>query len=182
MNDLPRKSEYIVNKMVCPDCGYEEANIVTHLLDIPHYDDFMMIAINCPECKFRTSDFFNADTKDHIISTYKVENEKDMRTKVVRATDGIVSIPELGVTIDPVSGSSTWIRNIEGILVDILEKIELALDNLETDEERQEALDRIALIQDLIDVKVPFTITVEDQQGNSIILPEDESKLIIEKL
>ena len=182
MSDIPTKSEYTVSEMVCPDCGDEHASIITHLLDIPYYDDFMMMNINCSVCKFRTTDFFHANTKGHTISTYRIENKADMSTKVVRASDGIVKIPEIGISIDPITGSSTWIRNIEGILDDIKSKIVIALNSFGEQDLKDEAANRIELVNKLMNNEVPFTISVEDINGNSIILPVDEEKLKIERI
>lgn len=182
MSDIPKKSEYVVSEMACPDCENEHASIITHILDIPYYDDFMMVNINCSECKFRTTDFFHANSKGHIISSYLIENKEDMRTKVVRASDGIVKIPELGISIEPITGSFTWIRNIEGILEDIKSKVIIALKSFEEQELKEEAANRIEMINKLMNNEMPFTISVEDVNGNSIILPVVQEKLKIERI
>ncbi len=182
MSDIPTKSEYSVNKISCPDCGSENANVIAHILDIPYYDDYTMISVNCPECKFRASDFFNAKSKGHIKSTYPIDGKEDMRTKVVRASDGYVSIPELGVSIDPVSGAHTWIRNAEGILDDIKSKLMIALRDIDDEEIKEATIERISLVDKMINYEMPYTLIVEDKTGNSVILPADEDKLLIEVL
>lgn len=178
--DLPKKSEYSINKMECPECKYEEAVVIAHILDIPFYDDFTMVSVNCPKCKLRVNDFFNADSKGHIKSTYPIDDASDKTTKVVRASDGYVSIPELGVSIDPVSGANTWVRNVEGILDDIKSKLIIALRDIDDEEIREKTVERIELVNKMINHQVKYTVIVEDKTGNSVILPADENKLVIE--
>ena len=52
MEDHPSENEYKTSILICPVCNHPEANMISHLLDIPYYDDFMMITINCPKCGF----------------------------------------------------------------------------------------------------------------------------------
>jgi C4-type Zn-finger protein len=113
---------------------------------------------------------------------YPIESEKDGRTKVVRSREGIVIIPELAIRIEPTGDGTTWIRNIEGILEDIQQKLSISLAYSETEEERNTVKARIELVEQLKEYSQPFTIEVEDPSGNSIILPVDETKLQIIEL
>ncbi len=179
MEEYKRDSSYNISKFICPECGNEEADMISHILDIPHYDDFMMLSLHCKLCGLRSTDFFNTRSKDHTIYTYHVEDEKDGRTKIVRASFGQVSIPELGVSIDPKTGTSTWIRNVEGVLDDINMKLFLAKANYDTQELKDAVQERMDLLSKFQNFELPFTIIVEDPEGNSIILPAVDSRLEI---
>ncbi len=182
MEEYKRDSSYNISKFICPECGNEDANMISHILDIPHYDDFMMLSLHCKKCGLRSTDFFNTHSKGHTIYTYNVEDEADSRTKIVRASFGKISIPELGVSIDPKTGTSTWIRNVEGVLEDINKKLFLAKTNYDTQELKDAVQERMDLLSQFQNYELPFTIIVEDPEGNSLILPAVESRLKIEKI
>ncbi|RMG26132.1 MAG: ZPR1 zinc finger domain-containing protein [Methanobacteriota archaeon] len=168
--------------MQCPACGNEDAKLIQRLLQIPYYDDFHMISFFCKKCGLRKTDFANINSKGHTRYEYFVENLEDFTTKVVRAENGVVTIPELGVKIEPARNPQTWIRNVEGILLDIKEKVGYARDMAETEDQRKAAIERLKLIDEALEGKVPFTIIVEDVTGNSIIIPAKKEKLKIEIL
>ena len=112
--------------------------------------------------------------------TYPIDDESDARTKVVRSSEGIVIIPKLGMRIEPTGDASTWIRNIEGILEDLKDKLLISLKYADTTEEKRIVKQRIRVLRDLKQYRVPFKIIVEDASGNSLILPVDASKLDIQ--
>lgn len=181
-NSNNENSKFQISSFRCPECENEDAKMITHVLDIPYYDDFMMITITCDRCKLRVNDFFNLNSKGHTKYEYQVTQEGDGTTKVVRAKDGIISIPELELIIEPTSNASTWIRNLEGILLDIEEKLKIAKDDLKDDEEDQiiKIEEKLKLLDKLKFYKIPYTIIVEDITGNSIILPANEKNLKID--
>lgn len=170
-------SDYQIQTIVCPACNDENAKVITHILDIPYYDDFAMVNISCPKCGYRSSDFVNLKSKDPIHQKYHVTDESDGSTKIVRSTDGIVSIPELGVKIEPVSGGSSWIRNLEGILNDIKDKLIISLKQNSGDINRHEVKSRLKKLRKMIKFELSYTVEVQDPTGNSLILPADEGKL-----
>jgi len=179
-DDLPRSSDYQIESITCPACHNENANVITHLLDIPYYNDFVSITIHCPQCGYRTTDFMNTTQKDYTIMRYLIEDETDGTTKVVRSTQGTVTIAKLGISIEPHGDGSTWIRNIEGILEDIKEKLVISLKQEKNKEDRREIKRRLKLLKSLLNFEQPFLIEVEDPSGNSIILPAKKEKLEIE--
>lgn len=176
-NDELERSEYQIREVICPSCEAENAKFITHLLDIPYYEDFLMVNINCPECGFRSTDFMNTQSKGHTIFRYQVDQAQDDETKVVRATQSTVSIPELGIKIEPVGDGTSWIRNIEGILDDIREKLYITLDQTDDGGTKRLVKQRIKTLNKMSRYQMPFTIEVDDPSGNSIILPADRKKL-----
>jgi zinc finger protein len=175
--DEGEQYEYQIREVRCPSCEAENAKFITHLLDIPYYEDFLMVNINCPECGYRSTDFMNTQSKGHTIYRYHVDLESDDETKVVRATESTVSIPELGIKIEPVGDGTSWIRNIEGILDDIKEKLYITLDQTDDMDTKRLVKQRIKTLNRMSRYQMPFTIEVDDPNGNSIILPADRTKL-----
>lgn len=179
MKTTEQPSEYHIKNIECPSCDNRNAKLITHELDIPYYDDFVIVNINCSICGFRSSDFFNMLSKGHTLHEYSVDSIDDGTTKIVRAKNGHVSIPELGVKIEPVNEPMTWIRNVEGILNDIRTKIELMIKDPENEHTKNLAEQRLQLLDEMLEYKIPFTLIVEDMTGNSIILPARNDKLKI---
>ncbi len=163
-------------KIPCPVCGSDEAVLFEKNLNIPYYSDFFMTSIICKKCGLRSTDFRNLHSSDHTRWTYKVTSLDDFETKVVRASTGIVEIPEIGVKVEPQMMPETWIKNIEGLLLHFQEKIAIFLQE-DDDHIVKEAKKRISIIGDLLQGKGEFTIIVEDPNGNSLIIPYDDSKL-----
>ncbi|NDB55201.1 ZPR1 zinc finger domain-containing protein, partial [archaeon] len=152
---------YNIEIISCPSCLEESAKVVSHILDIPYYDDFAMINIACDKCGYRTSDFMNTKSKDPIKMEYNVENINDETTKIVRSSQGIVRIPELGISIEPNGDGSTWIRNIEGILEDMKQKLMVSKRHAENSDEKRKVKSRLKLLKSLQKFERKFTIVVE---------------------
>ena len=169
---------YNIEIISCPSCLEESAKVVSHILDIPYYDDFAMINIACDKCGYRTSDFLNTKSKDPIKMEYNVENINDETTKIVRSSQGIVRIPELGISIEPNGDGSTWIRNIEGVLEDMKQKLMVSKRHAENSDEKRKVKSRLKLLKSLQKFERKFTIIVEDPSGNSIILPAVVENLV----
>lgn len=172
---------YEIKVIQCPSCEDENASLISHLMDIPYYKDFVMVNISCRNCGFRSTDFYNLHSKGYTKFIYRVTSRSDDKTKIVRSQDGYVTIPELEITIEPFGEGSSWIRNIEGILEDIKKKLVIMLRDFDDKETRMNVKERMKELKRLKRYEKPFHIIVEDHTGNSLIIPADESKLEIIK-
>ncbi len=163
-------------KIPCPVCGNDEAVLFEKNLNIPYYNDFFMTSIICKKCGLRSTDFRNLHSSDHTKWIYRVTSLDDFETKIVRSSTGIVEIPEIGIKVEPQMMPETWIKNVEGLLLHFQERIAIFLQ--EDDAQIvQEARKRISIIENLLQGEGEFTIIVEDPEGNSLIIPYDDSKL-----
>ncbi|MFV2015351.1 MAG: ZPR1 zinc finger domain-containing protein [Candidatus Heimdallarchaeota archaeon] len=170
---------YEIQNIDCPTCPSEYATVISRILDIPHYDDFIMVSVNCRDCGYRSSDFYNMHSKGHTRFIYVVNDISDDTTKIVRSVEGTVSIPEINVKIEPYGGGSSWIRNIEGVLQDIHQKLLIMLREANDNSSIKTIRRRIEKLMQLMNYEKSFTIIVDDPTGNSMILPADEAKLEI---
>ena len=88
---------------------------------------------------------------------------------VARSNTASVEIPELEVRLDPAGHSQAFVTNVEGVLMrfeealDKLKALGEATENIETDRIRK----KIRLAKE---GKFPFTLIIEDPQGNSTIV------------
>jgi len=108
---------------------------------------------------------------------YHADSKEDYTTKIVRAANGTIRIPQLGVIIEPGQNADGFINNIEGILREVQGKAKFLLENEKDDRKKETIKNYIRLIDQYIEQFLPLDIIVEDPFGNSIIVPYDEAKL-----
>jgi zinc finger protein len=99
----------------------------------------------------------------------KVSKPEDLRIMVARSNTASVEIPELELRLDPAGHSQAFVTNVEGVLM----RFEEALDKLEALGEGAEKVesDKIRkMIRLAKEGKLPFTLIIEDPQGNSTII------------
>jgi zinc finger protein len=100
---------------------------------------------------------------------------EDLMVRVVRSASAKVQIPELGVEIDPGPACEGFVSNVEGVIERIDDVVSGVLTWAEG-EERENALalqERIGLARE---GSIPFTLTIEDQSGNSAIVSPKATK------
>ncbi len=88
--------------------------------------------------------------------------------RVVRSTQGLITIPELGVEISPGPACEGFVSNVEGILM----RIDKVLDGVlidGDDEQRRNILDLKEKMAQIGCGKFPITIIISDPMGNSLI-------------
>ena len=167
---------------ICPICKSNNAFVNQRILNIPHYQDLHGIIFICPDCGMKKIDFENLQTKEPTKYTYQIENSKDIETKVIRSHQGTVVIENLGIEIIPGASPDSWIRNIEGVLSDIEEKVNLAIRSSVDKEVLDKGKELIKKIEIMKKGEINFRISVSDPSGNSIIIPADKEKLEVSKL
>ena len=93
----------------------------------------------------------------------------DMEARVVRSTTSTIELPELGILAEPGPICEGFITNVEGVLVRMIDVVNRVISWSEGEElERAEALK--VRIEDMRSGNVPFTLVIQDQDGNSAII------------
>lgn len=169
----------------CPACGGEnKATSIMREIEIPHFGNVLETTIQCDSCGFKHSDIIALEQNDP--AKYILPITKDtLSTRVVRAQSATVSVPEVGVKVEPGPKSEGYVTNVEGILTRFKDATNQAL-NLFCDEESQKnAKITLEKIEDLIAGKSEAKLIIEDPFGQSNIvndnveilpIPEDELK------
>lgn len=166
----------------CPVCESENTKITQKIMDIPHFSQIWLFNLTCSDCRYKHNDFLILDIKDPTRLIYHAENKEDYTTKIVRAANGTISIPQIGAMIEPGPSADGFINNIEGIIRDIQDKAIFLKKNAETEEEIEKINEYIELLNSYIDRNLPIDIVIEDPFGNSTIIPFDPAKLETFKL
>ena len=164
----------------CPACG-GVIQIVHHRLDIPHFPDLLLVAIACDACGYRHTDTIILGEGDPVRWTMRVEEPDDLSIRVARSTTGTITIPELGLAVEPGTACEGFVTNVEGGLARFEQAVETVLANPESDEERAAALRMLAKIGSAREVAFPFTVILEDPMGNSALVGEKAEKMRLDR-
>ncbi len=74
----------------------------------------MESTVMCVECGFKHSDVICLEAKEPVKYELKIDKNK-FNTRVVKSQSATVSIPELGLKVEPGPQSQGFVSNIEGI-------------------------------------------------------------------
>jgi len=138
----------------CPICGGKNTlKAIQHIHEIPYFGKVMESTIICEKCGYRNADVMILEDRPPKLYTVKVENEKDLFTRVVRSKSGTIELEEIGVKIEPGPAAEGFITNIEGVLERVRETLLMAREfrRQEGDEEAVKKADEI--LQYIEDVK-----------------------------
>ena len=161
-------------KGTCPACG-EEVNWTYKTENIPYFSDILIITCSCPECGYRFSDVQNISTSEPVRYVYCACSEDDLAARVVRSSAAKITIPDLGVEIEPGPACEGFVSNVEGVLL----RVDKILDGIMIDgddEQRRKAITLKEKISNIQGGKESVTLIIEDPHGNSLIHSEKAKK------
>ena len=164
-----------INEMIikCPVCGVEGvATAVMKEIEIPHFGNVLETTIHCPKCGFKHSDVIALEHNDPAKYTLKISKET-LSVRVVRSQSATVTIPEIGVKVEPGPKSEGYVTNVEGILTRFEGAIKKALQLFEDEESQKNAKNTLAEIQELIKGNRSATLIIDDPFGQSNIVSDD---------
>lgn len=180
-------NEEEINEMIikCPVCFVEgKAKSIMRELEIPHFGKVLETTIQCPECGFRHSDIIALEQNDP--AKYVIEiNKSNLTVRVVRSQSATVSIPEVGIKVEPGPKSEGYVTNVEGMLNRFEDAVKKALNLFDNDESQENAKNTLKKIQDLKEGNGTATLIILDPFGQSNIvsdsaeileIPEEELK------
>lgn len=155
----------------CPVCQ-TDIDYLYQTDEIPYFSEILIISALCPSCGYRLADTQLLRNSAPSRWELAIGTPDDMMIRVIRSMNGTITIPELGVRIDPGPACEGFISNVEGVLNRIGNVLESLLSWAETDDERE----RIRCLQEsLAKVKegeLAVTLVIEDLSGNSAILAD----------
>jgi zinc finger protein len=101
---------------------------------------------------------------------FKVKGPVDLSARLIRSSTSRIIIPELGLELMPGPRSEAFITNIEGLLERFLQVAE----QLKGKKKRGKAERLSKEIKRAMDGSAQFTVIVEDDMGNSAVIPADQ--------
>ncbi|WFO75086.1 ZPR1 zinc finger domain-containing protein [Desulfurococcaceae archaeon MEX13E-LK6-19] len=171
VNELEKILEYEIE---CPMCR-TQMKVEEYLYNMPMVGKVLIASGRCRECGYRFNDVRLAEPRGPRRIIYRVEQPGDENALVIRASTASIRIPELGIEITPGPASTGYITTVEGILMDVLEKVEFLCSTGEASKEKCEEVKKA--IREAMDARKKFTLIIEDPEGVSAILSD---KAVIE--
>ncbi|MDO5848880.1 MAG: ZPR1 zinc finger domain-containing protein [Methanobrevibacter sp.] len=176
-----------INSMVinCPACGAEnKAKSIMREIEIPHFGKVLETTILCDECGFKHNDIIALEQHDPAKYTIDI-NKDNLSVRVVRSQSATVSIPELGVKVEPGPKSEGYVTNVEGIITRFKDATKKALNLFSEEEAQKNAKLVLEKLDSLSDGTSEATLIIYDPFGQSNIvsdnvkieeIPEEELK------
>lgn len=163
-----------INEMIikCPACSVEgKAKSIMKELEIPHFGKVLETTIQCPECGFKHSDIIALEQNDP--AKYVLEiNKNTLTVRVVRSQSATVSIPELGVKVEPGPKSEGYVTNVEGILNRFEDAVKKALNLFDDEPSQINGKNTLKQIQELKKGNGTATLIIHDPFGQSNIVSD----------
>lgn len=168
-------NEEELNEMIikCPACGIEGvAKSIMKEIEIPHFGKVLETTIQCPSCGFKHSDIIALEQNDP--AKYVIEiNKNTLSTRVVRSQSATVSIPEVGVKVEPGPKSEGYVTNIEGMLTRFESAVKKALNLFDDEKSQNNAKNTLNHIHELKKGNGTATLIILDPFGQSNIVSEN---------
>lgn len=161
----------------CPVCGEDSLVKNKKRHELTHFGEILIITANCSNCGFNNSEVNILEDNPPARYIVNIENKKDLKTKLIRGSNGTVEIEELGMKLEPGSGANAFFTNIEGLL----NRFETVLKSDWDKESDQEAAN--SLLKELKKVKSgknSVEVKVSDPKGNSALIGDKVKKKPLE--
>ena len=168
-------NEEEIHEMIikCPACSVEGiAKSMMKEIEIPHFGKVLETTIQCPKCGFKHSDVIALEQNDPAKYTIEI-NKNNLSVRVVRSQSATVTIPELGVKVEPGPKSEGYVTNVEGILTRFEEAVKKAMNLFDDAESQKNAENTLNNILELKKGNGTATLIIHDPFGQSNIVSEN---------
>src|SRR3989338_1032287 len=168
-----------LEKQDCPFCYEKKLTLTQEEIEIPYFGKTFIFGMQCFGCNYNESDVEAEELKEPTRYTIEINNEEDMKIRVVKSSQAIVKVPTLRMEVKPGTIPEGYVSNVEGVLDKFKKIIEDQRDLTDDGDVRKNAKN---LLKKLWKVKlgdISVKIVIEDPSGNSAII---SNKAKIEKL
>jgi len=142
---------------------------------IPYFGEVLESTVHCFKCGYKHSDMICLEQKDPVRYSLWI-NKDNLNARVVRSQSATVSIPELGLKVEPGPKSQGYVSNIEGIIIRFEDAVKTTLNFVEDEESKNNALKILENLEKIKKGELEIEIIIEDPFGHSIIIHDDASK------
>lgn len=153
----------------CPVCKKTHCLEINNKTEnIPYFGEVMTSTFQCRECGFRNADIICLEQKKPVKCTLQVDQSK-LNTRIIKSQSATISIPELGLKVEPGPQSQGYISNVEGVLVRFENALKTALNWSEDDQIKKNAINLLDELELIKKDEKKVTLVVEDPFGHSMI-------------
>ncbi len=157
----------------CPVCKVKGSlELKTKTEKIPYFGEVMESTVICEECGFKHSDIICLEAKEPVKYTLKIDKNK-LNIRVVKSQSATISIPELGLKVEPGPQSQGFVSNVEGILERFKKAVKTALSWAEDGISKGNAVKILKQMEEIEKGDKVATLIIEDPFGHSLIEDKD---------
>ena len=159
-----------IMKIDCPVCGGKNtASYLTQTHELAYFGEIVESTIMCERCGFRHNDIITTEQKDPAKHSLTI-TKKSLDSRVVRSQSATVSLPEIGIKVEPGPKSEGYISNVEGVLVRFVEATERALLMFDDEESQKNAKIVLEKLNQVLAGELETLLLIEDPFGQSKIM------------
>lgn len=159
----------------CPVCRSKESvEFLSKTEKIPYFGEVMESTITCSQCGYKHSDTICLEQKEPIRYSINIKKE-NLNARVVKSQTATVSIPELGLKVEPGIKCQGYVSNIEGILKRFEDAVNTALKFVEDEKSKNNALKILEEIENVKNGENEVELIIEDPFGHSTIIHKEVS-------
>ena len=157
-------------KIDCPVCnGQGTAESTTKTENIPHFGEILESSIVCRSCGYKHNDVICLEQKEPVKYTLAID-KNNLSSRVVKSQSATVSIPEIGVKVEPGPKSLGYVSNVEGVIVRFCEGVKQALAIFDDEKSQKNGLNILKKLDKLAKGEIKATLIIEDPFGQSNIM------------
>lgn len=157
----------------CPKC--RKKAVLTELIqEIPNFGETLISNLHCNHCGYNFNDVMSSSTHKPVFFIAKIENEEDLKIKLIKSSSSFIEIPELGVEIFPSPYSEGYISNIEGLLDRVKQSIELL-------GEEKKAKQKLKELDKAMNGEKEFSVHLKDIFGHGALVGNNVQKKELSK-
>ena len=162
-------------EQTCPLCYKNTLTLTEEDTEVPYFGKVFIFSMTCSNCKYHKADIEASEKKEPGKYTFEINNENDMKVRVVKGSEATVKIPHI-TTITPGPASQGFVTNIEGILNRAKYQIETARDTAEDNSDKKKAKNLLKKLMKIMWGQEKQKIIIEDPSGNSAIISDRAEK------
>ncbi|MDI9436193.1 MAG: ZPR1 zinc finger domain-containing protein [Euryarchaeota archaeon] len=160
----------------CPICkARQKMEVTTKTEKIPYFGEIMESTLLCHECGYKHADTICIEKKDPVKYVLLIGKD-NLNARVVKSQSTTMTIPELGLKVEPGPQSQGYVSNVEGVLDRFEKAVKTALSWTEDQQSRENAVKIMEFIDEVKNGNKKVTLILEDPFGHSIIIDENAQK------
>jgi zinc finger protein len=154
----------------CPVCHKKNSAVSdTKTVKIPYFGEVMESSIICEACGFKHSDVMSLEQHDPARHSLKI-NKDNLSSRVIRSQSATVSIPEIGIKVEPGPKSQGYVSNVEGVIVRFKDATQRALTLFDDEESQSNGKKVFNELDKILNGDLEVTLIIDDPFGQSKIM------------
>jgi zinc finger protein len=170
----------ILTGQKCPMCFKDSLTLMENHRDVPYFGPVVLFSMDCDACQYHKADVECLEENDGAKYTLTVENEEDLKARVVKSSTATVKVPRI-MSIDPGPASNGYVTNVEGVLNRVKVMLEKTRDTEDDKVKRKKAKNLLKKVQAVLWGHDKIDVIIEDPKGNSAILSKKAKKDKVKK-